>query len=375
MTSARIRLFLALVCVALLGAGCQWNGVNSLPLPGTVGTGTDDYQITVEIANVGTLSQNSPVLINDVEVGSVGPMRVTDWHAVVEVRLEQGTVVAGNAVATVGQTSLLGSMHLSLDPSPGTAPVGRTEPGATIPLDRSSSYPSTEETLASVSAVVNGGGLGQLGGIIKALNDGLANHESDARALVANLATFVTTLNRQRDDLVSLVNQAHRVSGQFADQNKVIEDALRRIPPGLEVLQRQLPHITTALDRLRVFSVTTTGVVNQVQSDLLTDLRHLEPTLRSLADVGNKINSGLAFATVFPYSQFGIDQAVRGDYMNLIATIDLTVPRLRRELLLGTALGDPNAVVPFAPGDPGYASKPTHNPLFGPLSQPKRGPR
>ncbi|WP_237421520.1 hypothetical protein [Gordonia sp. SID5947] len=133
-----------------------------------------------------------------------------------------------------------------------------------------------------------------------------------------------------------------------------------------------MPQITTALDRLRVFSDTTTGVVTQVRSDLLTDLRHLQPTLRALADVGPQMNAALAYALVFPYGQKVIDRAVRGDYVNLHATVDLTVPRLKKELLLGTPWGDPTETVPFAPGDPGYSSKPTHNPLFTPIS-PRRG--
>jgi phospholipid/cholesterol/gamma-HCH transport system substrate-binding protein len=369
------RLAVTLACVTVLGAGCQWNGVNSLPLPGTVGTGDGDYTITAGVTNVGTLSQNSPVFINDVEVGSVGPMRVLGWHAVLELRLRKGTVVPGNAVVTVGQTSLLGSMHVALDPPPGVAPTGRIAPGASIPVERSSAYPSTEETLASVSSVVNGGGLGQLGGIIKALNEGFDGRQNDARELLRNLDTFVDTLDRQRGDLVDLLGQTRRLSTALADQDHVIEDALRRIPPGLAVLQDELPQITTALNRLRVFSNTTTGVVEDVQSDLLANLRHLEPTLRSLADVGPRIDSALAYATVFPYGQKVIDRAVRGDYINLHATVDLTVPRLQRELLLGTALGDPDAVVPFAPGDPGYSRQPTHDPLFGPLQHARRGGR
>ncbi|MFW0787015.1 MCE family protein [Gordonia sp. CPCC 206044] len=374
-TGRVIRTAVAMCAVAALGAGCQWDGVNSLPLPGTVGAADRDYHITVEIADVGTLSENSPVFINDVVVGSVGPMRVRDWHAEVDVRLAKGTVIPGNAVATVGQTSLLGSMHLALDPAAGEAPTGQTMPGARIPLGRSSSYPSTEETLASVSSVVNGGGLGQLGGIIRALNDGFDGRQDDVRDLLGNLTTFVGTLNRQRDDLVDLLSQARRVSGGFAAQDQVIENALRKLPAGLDVLNGQLPQITTALDRLRVFSNTTTGVVDQVQSDLVANLRHLEPTLRSLADIGPRIDSAIAYATVFPYGQSVIDRAVRGDYINLHATVDLTVPRLRRELLLGTALGDPDAVVPFAPGDPGYQRQPTHDPLFGPVSKTRRGGR
>ncbi len=52
-----------------------------------------------------------------------------------------------NAVATVGQTSLLGSMHLAFGPA-GRARTrhGRLKPRATIPLTKTSTYPSTEQT-------------------------------------------------------------------------------------------------------------------------------------------------------------------------------------------------------------------------------------
>ena len=56
--------------------------------------------------------------------------------------------IPANAVATVGQTSLLGSMHVALRTPLGQAPSGRLVPGATIPLKQSSKYPSTEQTLS-----------------------------------------------------------------------------------------------------------------------------------------------------------------------------------------------------------------------------------
>ena len=54
-----------------LVAGCQFTGLNSLPMPGTAGHGFGAYQITVELADVATLPQNSPVMVDDVTVGSV----------------------------------------------------------------------------------------------------------------------------------------------------------------------------------------------------------------------------------------------------------------------------------------------------------------
>ena len=111
--------------VLLTVSGCAFQGVNSLPLPGAVGRGPDAVVYHVEIANIGTLESNSPVMIDDVVVGSVGKMTLHGWHVDVEVSLKPNIVVPANAVATVGQTSLLGSMHVALDPPPGQAPSGR----------------------------------------------------------------------------------------------------------------------------------------------------------------------------------------------------------------------------------------------------------
>ena len=55
-------------------------------------------------------------------------MTVDDWHADVEISVKPDVVVPANAVATVGQTSLLGSMHLALNPPLGEQPSGRCNP-------------------------------------------------------------------------------------------------------------------------------------------------------------------------------------------------------------------------------------------------------
>ena len=122
-------------CLALALTGCSFQGLNSLPLPGAVGRGPDAVTYHVEIPNVATMESNSPVMINDVVVGSVGKMTVDAWHADVEISVKPDVVVPANAVATVGQTSLLGSMHLALNPPLGQKPSGRLQPGATIGLE------------------------------------------------------------------------------------------------------------------------------------------------------------------------------------------------------------------------------------------------
>ena len=355
--------------VMLAVTGCAFQGLNSLPLPGAVGRGAGATIYHVEIANVGTLESNSPVMMKDVVVGSVGKMTFTNWHADVEVSVRPDVVIPANVVATVGQTSLLGSMHLALDAPLGQPPRGRLEPGATIPLDRSSAYPSTEQTLASLSAVVSGGGLGQIGDIIHNLNAALSGRESDFRDLLTRLDTFVGTLDAQRDNLVAAIAGLNRLAGTFAGQRDVIARAVREIPPALDVLIRERPRLTTALDKLRVFSNTAIRLVTDTQADLVRNLQNLGPTLRALADVGAELDTALAYALTFPFPQDFLDRGFRGDYINVFATMDLTIPRLKRGLLLGTRWGEEGAPLVPAPGDPYYLNY-SYNPLAAPITPP-----
>jgi phospholipid/cholesterol/gamma-HCH transport system substrate-binding protein len=272
-------------------------------------------------------------------------------------------------VASVGQTSLLGSMHLELNTPPGQQGSGRLQPGATIPLNRSSAYPSTEQTLSSLGAVVNGGGLGQIGEIIHNFSAALSGREGAVRDLLTRLDTFVGTLDEQRDNIVDSIEALNRLSATFAGQRDVLTQALRKIPPALDVLIKERPRLTTALDKLRVFSNTATGLINDSQADLVKNLKNLEPTIRALADVGPELGTALAAGFVFPFTQNFVDRAVRGDYFNLHVQLDLSIPRLKRGLLLGTHWGQLDSPLVPAPGEPYYLNY-THDPMHDPIRPP-----
>jgi virulence factor Mce-like protein len=364
------RRVLAIVsCVMLTVTGCAFHGLNSLPLPGAVGRGPGANIYHVEIPNVGTMESNSPVMIDDVVVGSVGTMRVQGWHADVEISVKRDVVVPANVVASVGQTSLLGSMHLALNTPPGQTGSGRLPPGATIPLSRSSAYPSTEQTLSSLGAVVNGGGLGQIAEIIHNFTAALSGREGAVRDLLTRLDTFVGTLDQQRDNIVDSIQALNRLAATFAGQRDVLTQALRKVPPALDVLIRERPRLTTALDKLRVFSNTATGLINDTQADLVKNLKNLEPTIRALADVGPELDTAIAAATVFPFTQNFVDRAVRGDYFNLHVQLDLSIPRLKRGLMLGTHWGQLDMPEPPAPGEPYYLNY-TLDPMHSALRPP-----
>ena len=243
------RLLTVFAAVMLVLTGCAFQGVNSLPLPGAVGRGADAAVYHVEMANIGTLESNSPVMIDDVVVGSVGKMTLHGWHVDLEVSVKPDVVVPANAVATVGQTSLLGSMHVALDPSPGQAPGGRLPPGTTIGLNDSSTYPSTEQTLSSLAAVVNGGGLGQIGEIIGNFNTALSGRQDAVRDLITRLDTLAGTLYQQRDNIIATIDELNRFALRLGSQQEILTRALNKIPPALDVLLEERPRLTTALTK------------------------------------------------------------------------------------------------------------------------------
>ena len=97
-------------------------------------------------------------------------------------------------------------MHLALNPPLGQPPKGLLAPGATLGLNETSTYPTTEQTLSALSVVINGGGVGRLGDIITELNAAFDGHAGQIRDLLTRLNDFVGILATQRDSINASVN-------------------------------------------------------------------------------------------------------------------------------------------------------------------------
>ncbi len=218
------------VVAAATLSGCEWDGLNSVPMPGAAGRGDDAYQVQIRMPNVTTLTQNSPVRIDDVTVGSIENIEVENWHALVTVSLEGDVALPANATARIGQTSLLGSQHLELAAPTTEPPEGRLEPGDIIPIERAGAYPTTEQTLSSLSVVLNGGGLAQINDITTELNAAFVGREDSIRDLLPRLDELVSTLDTQREDIVSALEGMDRLASTVNNQNETLVRAWRNCP-------------------------------------------------------------------------------------------------------------------------------------------------
>lgn len=327
-----------ILLVVLALAGCSWRGLNSLPLPGTEGNGPGAYSVTIEMPDVSTIERNSRVLVNDVTVGRVADIGLDDGHAVVTVSVNPDVILPANATAKVGQTSLLGSTHIELAAPTTEAATGVLSDGAVIPLSRAGRYPTTEQTLASVSLVLSGGGLSQIQEITTELNAALAGRSESVRTLLDRLNTLLAGLDAQKDDIVRAIDGLDRFAGEVAAQNEVLSGAVTRVTPALGVLADSRENLTGALTSLGRLGDAATAVVNDTRVDLVANLRNLRPVLASLADAGPSLTESLRYLLTYPFPIDTYANAVRGDYANGEVTLDLRLSTLDNALFLGTPL-------------------------------------
>jgi len=323
--------------VAALGlAACDWQGVNTLPLPGTAGGGPGSYTVQAELPDVTNLQQNSRVRVGDVTVGNVTGIKRQGWHALVTMRLTGDVKLPANATATVGQTSLLGSLHVELAPPKDVAPEGQLRQDSLIPLSAGSSYPTTERTLAALSLLLNGGGIGQVQDITEAFSTAFAGREQDLRSLIEQLDVFIGYVNDQTHDIIAASESLNGLVGQIAAQKPVVDKALRTIPDALVVLKDQRNNLAEALDQLGKFSAITADTVHQTKDALVQESKALGPVLESLANAGPALTRSLSIFATYPWPKENITKWFRGDYGNVTEVFDLTLSRFDAGLLTGT---------------------------------------
>jgi phospholipid/cholesterol/gamma-HCH transport system substrate-binding protein len=317
-------------------SGCGWRGVNSLPLPGTEGHGPGAFEVQAQLPDVTTVLQNSRVRVGDVNVGTVTKIERQGWHALITMKLDGDVNLPGNATATVGQTSVFGSPHIELAAPKDTLPKGRLHNGSLIPLSSGSSYPNTEQTLAALSLLLNGGGVGRIQEITREFSTAFAGREQDLRSLIEQLDRFTGQLNGQTDDIIAATDSLNNLVGQFADQKPVLDNAIRTIPDALAVLKDERSNLAEALDKFGKFNALTTNAVVHTKENLVRELKELAPVLESLANAGPAMTRALSLLTTLPFAEETVTKAFRGDYANLTLVVDLTLSRLDSSLFTGT---------------------------------------
>jgi phospholipid/cholesterol/gamma-HCH transport system substrate-binding protein len=329
---------LALVMVALVLSSCgSWKGIANIPLPGGPGTGSNKITIYVQVPDTLALNVNSRVRVADVFVGRVREIALKNWIATLTLDLQPGVKLPVNTLASIGQTSLLGSQHVQLDAPPNPSPQ-LLKSGDTIPLKNSSAFPSTERVLASIATILRGGGISNLETIQTEINNLLTGRADQIREFLNRLDTFTGELNKQRQDITHAIDSTNRLLNIVAQRNDTLDQVLTEFPPLIKHFADTRDLFADAITALGRISVAADNALGPSSANLHTNLQDLQRPLKQLGRASPYVVGALKLMLTAPFSIENVPKVVRGDYLNVSLMVDLTLSAIDNGILSGTGV-------------------------------------
>ena len=328
---------LVLLVVALVGSSCGWRGISNVEIPGGPGSGAGSYTIYVQVPDTLAINGNSKVMVADVYVGSIKTIQLKNWVATLTLALSKNVKLPKNALAKIGQTSLLGSQHVELlaPPNPSHELL---KDGDTIPLKNSSAYPSTEQTLASLSMILRGGGIPNLEALQNEVYYIFKGRGEQIRAFLGKLDTFTDQLNQQRDDITHAIDSTNRLLVYVGQRADVIDRVLTDIPPLIKHFADTKNLLINAVDSVGRLSAAADQYLSEARGPLHTDLQTLQCPLKELGRASPYLIGALKLILTQPFDIDTVPKIIRGDYMNVSLTLDVTYSSVDNAFLTGTGL-------------------------------------
>ncbi|GGO86119.1 ABC transporter substrate-binding protein [Nocardioides phosphati] len=339
------------------GTGCDLQP-NSYTFPGQKAVGDDGYTVTVAFDKVENLVPNSNVQRDNVTIGTVTRIKVDrDWHAQVTMRIADDQQLPKQSRFAIGQKTLLGAQYVEVStPADRTAPASYLADGAQVPLGQTGTYPSTEHVLGAASLLLNNGGLSQLSTITGELSTALHGRVPQTRDLVDQLDELLTVLDANRGDIVRTLEALGSLSKDLRANQAVIGRAIDRITPGLRALNADRDELVRAIRDTGRLGVDAGRVIEVNERAIVANLSSLRPVLNRVGASSGQLVDALKIGFTIPFPAMTTTDAIKGDYANLFATLDLSTTSLA-----GMWLG-------------GGAAFQSSDPVTSPL-EPSRGPR
>lgn len=310
-TSGFLRLALALLVLVAAGA-CS----AAEPLrPGTPRSG--DTVFSVVFDNALNLPQGAPVKADGLTVGNVTGIHAEDYRARVDIALREGRELPVGTRFRLRYTTALGELYVEATPEGEASPIaaGDVVDGRQVPV-----APTVEDTLASASLLVNGGGLGQLQTIVSELNTALDGRTGETRGLLSETDRFLVEALRSTREIDRVLRALSGASRTLRRRERTVNRALTDLRPAARVLTENTDDLVRLLDSTDRLAVTADGLVRRTRRDLRTVVVELGPVLEAVLSRKEALVAGL-----HDVNRLGrtIDAAVPTDYLNLYFRLHL----------------------------------------------------
>lgn len=301
-----MRRLIATLSAVLAVSACSV-GAQDMPLPGSRISG-DTLSLTAVFDDALNLAEGAPVKLNGVTVGRVDSVTAEDFKAKVTMTVKESAGVRADAAARLRGTTPLGELYVDLDN--GKAPATAAD-GAQV--SDTATAPTIEDAMASASMFINGGGLAELGSIVREANLAIGGREETAQDLLIRLERTTRELNRSGDDIDAALSSLAGLSTILHARQNHINQALAEIGPAAREVRSHVDDLIALLKQVRALGTTSTAIVNTVHDDLIQGLRQMGP----IFDEMNSLESELTpvIETLVTFSEL-LDKGVPTAYLN-----------------------------------------------------------
>lgn len=213
------------------------------------------------------------------------------------------------------------------------------------PLSRTDTAVEVETLLNGASALLNGGGIGNLQVVTRELSAALQGREEALNAGLRDLDAVVTGVDERREDIVRALEGVDRLTQSLAGERDVVAQALDRLPDGIAALEGQRAVLTDALIELDRFGTVASRVIARTRTDTVANLELLDPILAEIAKAAPSFFDTLDTLLTYPFAR-NIYGGVAGDYVQLAGELEIDLAALLRDGFgPGPDLGDPDPAI------------------------------
>lgn len=306
MTAARrgTRAALSTIACLLALSACTVTAAD-LPMPGG-GIDGETYQLHAEFSDALNLPEKAHVKLGGVRVGTVTDIATENYRAHIRMNIRRDVELGKGTRAELRQQTPLGDIFVALQP-PDDAPTTTTlADGDTIDIDHTASAATVEDSLTAMALLINGGGLGQLGDIVKETNAVLDGRAPAIRNVVGELGDTLQTLNARTGDIDRILKASNGLTTLAKRRRGTIDAALSGFGPAIDTIAANTGRFRRTLAKAAGAAESTGAVLDAAEADLKSTLldsgnllegfagldKDLRPTLRTLVALGKHVHNG-----------------------------------------------------------------------------------
>ena len=345
----RVRPAGVLLVLLLVGTGC---GVADSVRPSAVGD--DQWRLSAVFDDALNLPTGAPVKRGGVVVGKVVAIRPDDYRARVDMAIDDGIELRQGSRFRLRYTTALGELYVDVTPAIRGAALAE---GTVVQGPDAITSATVEDTLASASLLVNGGGLGQVQTIVSELNTALDGRVGATKGMLSETDRFLAEALRSTRQIDRVLVALNRASATLDRREDTLNRALRELRPAARVLRENTDDLARLLRRSDQLAVVADRLVDRTRTDLTLVVEELGPVLEELYAARGDLVPGLDVVNRFADLA---DEAAPTDYLNLVFMLHVDSVLTGKPLVPrgGPAPGDGPPDLPELPGLPGLAGLP-----------------